>query len=237
MADDLGPVLKAAYPQVVATLSRLLGDVDRAADVTQDALVVALQKWQAEGIPRNPVGWLVTVGRNRAVDQYRREAKSVSIDSNVVSISEQVDYSTSTAFDPEDFLHPFEDDLVRLVFTCCHPVLNETAQICLVLKVVLGLSVDEIARALLTSRATVEKRISRAKAKLKQARVEFDTPTVDELDGRLQSALRAIYLLFNEGYTRISDTQLAHNRLMDEAIRLARMTCRALRQNPQPRRR
>ncbi len=236
MTTDLGPVLKAAYPQVVATLTRVLGDMDRAMDVTQDALVTALKKWQVEGVPERPVAWLVTVGRNRAIDQFRREAKAVSLDtsagSKVVSI---VDQAAPEPQDEDVHFSDFDDDLLRLVFTCCHPVLSGPAQITLVLKVVLGLSVEEIARALLTSRASIEKRITRAKARLSEANVEFETPARNEIGRRMDAVLKAIYLLFNEGYSRLADKNLVRSRLVDEAIRLARMTCRATRHNPEPR--
>jgi RNA polymerase sigma-70 factor (ECF subfamily) len=233
VSADLGPVLKAAYPKVVATLTRVLGDMDRAMDATQDALVKALQTWQIDGVPANPVAWLVTVGRNRAIDQLRREAKAVSMDSNVVPIAAEFQ-SVEFKIDDES-LSELEDDLLRLVFTCCHPVLTPMAQITLVLKVVLGLSVEEIARALLTSRANIEKRITRAKRKLAEANVGFATPAGPDIALRINAVLKAIYLLFNEGYSRIFDTNLVRNSLIDEAIRLARMTCRAVRHDSEAR--
>ncbi len=233
MSTDLGPILKAAYPQVVATLTRVLGDMDRAMDATQDALVKALQNWEQEGIPRQPVAWLVTVGRNRAIDVMRRDARAVSLDENVVPISPDL---IQAPLEPEEIDQTvLEDDLLRLMFTCCHPLLNPPAQITLVLKVVLGFTVDEIGRALLASPASIEKRITRAKQRLREADVEYEVPEGEEIPARLSAVLQAIYLLFNEGYSRIQDTNLVKSSLIDEAIRLGRMTSRLCRYDPQPR--
>ena len=122
MAHDLGPILSAAYPQVVATLIRLLGDMDRATDATQDALVKALQVWGSDGIPDNPVAWLVTVGRNRAVDQIRRDQRSVSYESNVVTLVSDEKSFESIDYDDVDW-QSVDDDMLRLLFTCCHPAI------------------------------------------------------------------------------------------------------------------
>lgn len=232
MRADLGPVLKAAYPQVIATLIRVLGDIDRATDATQDALVKALQHWQTDGVPDQPVAWLVTVGRNRAIDQLRRESRAVSLDSNVVPLVNDT-LVVDTDFDGS--LSDVEDDLLRLMFTCCHPALNPRAQITLVLKVVLGFSVEEIAGALLDSRSGVDKRITRAKQRLKDEQIAYELPPVADLPVRLDAVLKAIYLLFNEGYTRIQDSLVARNSLIEEAIRLGNMTSRLFRRDPEPR--
>ncbi len=233
MASDLGPVLKAAYPKVVATLVRVLGDMDRAMDATQDALVKALKVWQQDGVPANPVAWLVTVGRNQAIDQLRRETRSVSLDSNVVPLI--VEPAAEPAEIGELDWAEVDDDLLRLMFTCCHPALKPPAQITLMLKVVLGFSVEEIARGLLATPASVEKRITRAKQRLRDAAATYDVPRSQELPERLDAVLKAIYLLFNEGYTRIQDASLTHSSLIDVAIRLGRMTCRLCRHDAQPR--
>lgn len=233
MEPDLGPLLKAIYPKVVATLIRVLGDMDRAMDASQDALVKALQSWQKDGVPDNPVAWLVTVGRNGAIDQLRREQRVVSYDSNVVPIRE-TDSLDGSDLGELDWLD-VDDDLLRLMFTCCHPSLAPNAQIVLVLKVVLGFSVEEIARGLLASPASIEKRITRAKQKLKQEDVDYVVPAMEEIPERRQAVLKAVYLLFNEGYTRIQNDNLVRGSLIDVAIRLGRITARLFRHDPEPR--
>ena len=233
MSADLGAILKAAYPQVVARLARVLGDMDRATDATQDALVIALKKWRVDGIPREPVAWLVTVGRNRAIDGYRRDARVVSIDTQLPLAEDHLEPTRFVA--DEIALSELEDDLLRLVFTCCHPALTPPAQITLVLKVVLGLSVEEIARALLVSLASIDKRITRAKARLKASDVDYLAPGRKDIPERIDTVLKAIYLLFNEGYSRLGDDHLARHRLIDEALRLGRMVTRAVRHDPEAR--
>ena len=233
MEPDLGPLLKAIYPKVVATLIRVLGDMDRAMDASQDALVKALQSWQKDGVPDNPVAWLVTVGRNGAIDQLRREQRVVSYDSNVVPIRETDSLDGSDLGELEWL--DVDDDLLRLMFTCCHPSLAPNAQIVLVLKVVLGFSVEEIARGLLASPASIEKRITRAKQKLKQEDVDYVVPAMEEIPERRQAVLKAVYLLFNEGYTRIQNDNLVRGSLIDVAIRLGRITARLFRHDPEPR--
>ena len=233
MEPDLGPLLKAIYPKVVATLVRVLGDMDRAMDASQDALVKALQHWQKDGVPDNPVAWLVTVGRNGAIDQVRREQRMVSYDSNVVPIRE-AESSDETHLEELDWVD-VDDDLLRLMFTCCHPSLPPSAQIVLVLKVVLGFSVEEIARGLLASPASIEKRITRAKQKLKQEEVAYVVPALNEIPERRQAVIKAVYLLFNEGYTRIQNDNLVRGSLIDVAIRLGRITARLFRHDPEPR--
>ncbi len=227
MDASLGPILKAAYPQVVATLIRVLGDMDIAMDAAQDALVKALQRWQVDGVPDNPVAWLVTVARNGAIDGLRRDQRVVSLDGSVVNL-------VSTP-DMEVIESEIDDDMLRLIFTCCHPALNPQVQVALVLKVVLGFSVEEIARALLLSTAAAEKRLTRAKAQLRDAGVEYEIPAARELPARREAVCRAIYLLFNEGFDRIHDSLVATSPLIDEAIRLARMTARMFRQDPEVR--
>ncbi|MGK0224853.1 MAG: RNA polymerase sigma-70 factor (ECF subfamily) [Limisphaerales bacterium] len=236
MAHDLGPILSAAYPQVVATLIRVLGDMDRATDATQDALVKALQVWGSDGIPDNPVAWLVTVGRNKAVDQIRRDQRSVSYEGNVVALVSDDKPFESIDYDDVDW-QSVDDDMLRLLFTCCHPALPPAAQIVLMLmlKVVLGFSIEEISRGLLASSARVEKRVTRAKAKLRAAEVPYEVPSASEIPVRLDAVLRAIYLIFNEGYTRIQDGSLSRGSLIDTAIRLGRIASRLFRHDPQPR--
>lgn len=232
MQRDLGPVLQAAYPQAVATLIRVLGDIDRATDATQDALVKAMQVWSNEGLPDNPVGWLVTVGRNRALDQLRREQRQVSLDSNVVVLPVETE-SVSMEDVTEDYSD--DDDMLRLLFTCGHPALNQNGQMVLMLKVVLGFSTEEIARALLASPASVEKRLTRAKARLKEQDVEYEVPAAADVPERLEVVLQAIYVLFNEGYSRLEDAEVTRSSLVQVAIRLGRIVARLFRYDPRPR--
>ncbi len=231
MDDDLGPILKAAHPQVVATLIRVLGNIDAAMDASQDALVKALQRWQVEGVPDNPVAWLVTVARNGAIDRIRRERQAVSLESNVVQLSSRL----ATTIDEEMDLSDIEDDMLRLVFTCCHPALPVPSQTALVLKVVLGFSVEEIARALLVSTAAAEKRLTRAKQQLREEKIAYEIPSAQQLPERLDAVCHATYLLFNQGYSHVHDNLVSNSRLIDEAIRLARMTARLFRRDPEPR--
>lgn len=233
MAQDLGAILSAAYPQVVATLIRVLGDIDQATDAAQDALVKALQVWGADGVPHNPVAWLVTTGRNRAIDQLRREQRIVSLDSNVVPLHGEPGMDDA-AVEDED-VGDVDDDLLRLLFTCCHPALNQSAQMVLMLKVVLGFSNEEIARALLASPASIEKRLTRAKARLREADVPYEVPQAKDIPARLEVVLQAIYVLFNEGYSRVQDSALHRGSLIDVALRLGRMTSRLFRFDPRPR--
>ena len=226
MDADLGPLLKAAYPRLVASLTRILGNMDRAQDAAQDAVVRALEVWHREGVPNNPTAWLVTVARNRAVDGLRREQRVVALDDKVVPIAVtspldagNIDRST------------IDDDLLRLMFTCCHPSLQPGAQTVLMLKVVLGMSVNEIAAGLLSSPASIEKRITRAKALLRHAKIAYEVPARDQLPARIDVILQAIYLIYNEGYTRIQDTQLIRSSLIDVALRLGRMVARMFRAN------
>ena len=233
MSTDLGPILKAAYPEVVATLVRVFGDIDRAEDATQDALVKALQKWRLDGVPDNPVAWLVTVGRNRAVDQLRRDARSDSLDSNVVPLLPD-QLVTEPPVD-DITLAEVNDDMLRLMFTCCHPELTGPTQITLMLKVVLGFTVEEIARSLLISRSSVEKRLTRAKTRLRTVDEGYEVPRGADYGARLDAVLKAIYLLFNEGYTAIQDAGVGRGRIIDQAIRLGRIVSRLFRRHSEAR--
>ena len=230
MAGDFDAILDAAYPKVVATLVRVLGDVDRAMDASQDALVKALQVWRQEGVPDNPVAWLVTVGRNRAIDHLRRDSRVVSIEGQPLAepVGESLQVDDLDAVD-------VGDDLLQLLFVCCHPSLTAPAQISLMLKVVLGLSVAEIARGLLASPASVEKRITRAKAQLRKDQIAYQLPAVEDIPVRLDMVLKAVYLLFNEGYSQLQESALGRGSMIDVALRLGRMICRLVRQDPRPR--
>nr|WP_255481924.1 sigma-70 family RNA polymerase sigma factor [Amycolatopsis sp. SID8362] len=191
--------------RVLATLVRVTGSVDLAEDAVQDAVVRALETWPRDGVPANPRGWLLVAARRRAVDVVRREAKRLGKEADAMP-----------AIDPYPDPHSVRDDLLRLVFTCCHPALSLDAQVALALRTLGGLSTAEVARGLLVPEATMAKRLTRAKQKIAQARIPYRVPAASELPLRLSGVASTVYLIFNEGYTgRVS--------LLDEAVRLARL--------------
>ena len=204
---------------IVAAVMRLVHDLSLAEELVQDALVVALEKWTENGIPENPAGWLMATARNRAIDFLRR--KTVY---NQVQQRMSGDLSGQTAADlvEEAAEEGIDDDVLRLLFTVCHPLLSAPARVALALRLVNGLSVEEIARAYLVPEATIAQRITRAKRTLKAARIPFELPTAAHRSERLGSVLEAIYLIFNEGYTATAGQQWLRPTLCDEALRLAR---------------
>lgn len=210
--------------RVLATLIRLLGDFDLAEEALHDAFRAAVEQWQQAGVPDNPVAWLVSAGRFKAIDAIRRQARFSAMDhEQAESIPD-----TASAWDEQDVL---EDDRLRLVFTCCHPALAPDAQVALTLREVCGLTTEEIASAFLTSPSTLAQRIVRAKNKIRDARIPYQVPERNELPARLDSVLRVIYLVFNEGYTASSGDALTRHDLSAEAIRLGRLVVELL---PEP---
>jgi RNA polymerase sigma-70 factor (ECF subfamily) len=225
--DALAATLKAAYPRALATLIRLLQDIDAAEDALQEALTRALEVWPREGLPSNSVAWLVTTGRNKAIDLYRRHKLEVR---HRESLLPMVDHDPFHRQGSEAVLHQhFNDDLLRLIFTCCHPALPQEDQVALTLKTVAGLTVSEIARAFLLPPKTLERRLTRAKRKIQDQRIPYAVPTAAELSARLDAVLTVIYLLFNEGYSASGGPELIRPELCDEAIRLARILSRLFR--------
>ncbi|MDQ5856969.1 MAG: RNA polymerase subunit sigma-24 [Acidobacteriota bacterium] len=204
-------------PRALATLIRLLGDFDVAEDALQEAFAVALREWPASGVPRNPLAWLVSTARHKAIDRLRREKSFAAKQSEIAYVTE------SAAPPPETTEEPFQDDLMRLIFICCHPALALEAQVALTLKTLCGLSVEEIARAFLVAPATMAQRLVRAKGKIRAARIPYAVPTNDELAERLEGVLRVVYLVFNEGYAATSGDALVRRELCNEAIRLGRL--------------
>ena len=203
--------------RVLATLIRLLGDFDVAEEALQDAFRAALEQWPSDGVPANPRAWLVSAGRFKAIDNLRRGARFSPLDEDAEALIKAPDDSSS--WDVEDI----EDDRLRLIFTCCHPALGPDAQIALTLREVCGLTTEEIARAFLTATPTLAARIVRAKNKIREAKIPYQVPSKEELPERLDSVLRVIYLVFNEGYSASSGTSLTRHDLAIEAIRLARL--------------
>ncbi|MGA9464879.1 MAG: sigma-70 family RNA polymerase sigma factor, partial [Terracidiphilus sp.] len=211
---------------MLATLIRLLGDFELAEDALHEAVMAAMEQWPRDGIPANPRSWLISAGRFKAIDQLRRLARMGG------SPDELESKLREEPFDPSqwDEQH-LEDDRLRLIFTCCHPALPSDARTAITLREVCGLTTEEIARAFLTSVATVAKRIVRAKTKIRDARIPYIVPPPNELPSRLDSVLQVIYLIFTEGYSASSGPSLTRADLSAEAIRLGRLLLELL---PEP---
>jgi RNA polymerase sigma-70 factor (ECF subfamily) len=212
--------------RVFATLIRLLGDFDLAEDALHDAFAAALKQWPREGIPANPRAWLVSTGRFKAIDSLRRRAR---FNASLATLAEDLDQTTVDEHDWDN--EGVEDDRLRLIFTCCHPALASDARIALTLREVCGLTTEEIARAFLTAPSTLAQRIVRAKTKIRTARIPYQVPSRAELPERLETVLRVIYLVFNEGYSASSGESLTRADLSGEAIRLGRLLYQLL---PEP---
>jgi RNA polymerase sigma-70 factor (ECF subfamily) len=221
-AQEVQDIIDLAYRRdsrrVFATLVRLLGDFDVAEEALHDAFRAAIERWPTEGVPANPSAWLVSTGRFKAIDRLRRQKRFRPWD----EVAEQAESIADVADMPEERAD-VEDDRLRLIFTCCHPSLAEEAQIALTLREVCGLTTEEIARAFLLPAPTLAQRIVRAKTKIRAARIPYEVPDRESLPRRLRSVLRVIYLVFNEGYSASSGTELTRRDVSDEAIRLARL--------------
>ncbi len=209
---------RAESGRVLATLIRLLGDFDLAEEALHDAFRAALEQWPGAGLPANPRAWLVSTGRFKAIDGLRRRARFDALEDRADEVAAIVD-EQATLDDPEQL----EDDQLRLIFTCCHPALAADAQIALTLREICGLTTEAIALAFLTPAPTIAQRIVRAKAKIRDAKIPYQVPTPEQLPERLDSVLRVIYLVFNEGYAASSGDSLTRHDLSAEAIRLARL--------------
>jgi RNA polymerase sigma-70 factor (ECF subfamily) len=212
--------------RVLATLIRLLGDFERAEEALHDAFRTAMEKWPVEGLPQNPVAWLVSAGRFKSIDKQRRDARFEHLEDRP-DVSEALTDQTTAPEEAEEL----EDDRLRLVFTCCHPALASDAQVALTLREVCGLATEEIAAAFLTPAPTIAQRIVRAKAKIRDANIPYQVPARDELAERLESVLRVVYLVFNEGYSASSGDSATRADLSSEAIRLGRLLLELL---PEP---
>jgi len=208
--------------KVIAALTRITGDVGTAEDLAQDALVAALEKWPASGVPDNPGAWLMATAKHRAIDQFRRgkllDRKHDEVGHELRAREESPEEDLAASLDDH-----VGDDVLRLIFTTCHPVLSTEARVALTLRLLGGLTTDEIARAFLTPEATIAQRIVRAKRTLREARVPFEVPPPAELAARLSSVLDVIYLIFNEGYSATAGDAWVRPALCDDALRLGRI--------------
>lgn len=215
--EEISAIYKAESGKVLASLIRILGDFDLAEEALHESFTIALKKWPVEGIPKNPYSWLVSTGKFKSIDAIRRTIRGRELAKAHFSRDEQTDRDK---YSPNDLL--VDDDLLRLIFLCCHPDLSLDSRIALSLKEVCGLATSQIAQAYFTSSDTIKKRISRAKAFFKKKNIPFEIPTQKEIETRIGAVLHVIYLIFNEGYSTSSGEVRIRKELTDEAIFLGR---------------
>jgi RNA polymerase sigma-70 factor (ECF subfamily) len=232
VAATIEAVWRIESARLIAGLARIVRDVGVAEDLAQEALVAALEQWPESGVPDKPGAWLMGTAKHRAIDRLRRaevherKTRELGRDAELRGDVEAPDLDA-------EIDDPFDDDLLRLVFTTCHPVLSTDARVALTLRLLGGLTAKEIARAYLVSESTIAQRIVRAKRTLAAARVPIEVPTRDELDGRLASVLEVIYLIFNEGYAATAGDDWARPELVGEAVRLGRILAELLPSEPE----
>ena len=213
ISAQITAIVRAEHGRVVASLIRRLGNIDLAADAVADALLVAMERWPVDGIPPNPGGWLTTTAGNKAIDRIRREAKRDAKYAEAAMLNDETP-------PPRDD-GPVDDDRLRLIFTCCHPALAPENRIALTLRLLGGLTVGEIANAFLVPETTMAQRITRSKAKIRNANIPYTVPRAEDLPARLGGVLAVLYLIFNEGYLASEGPGLRTD-LSTEAIRLTR---------------
>lgn len=233
VARTIEQIFRAESGAVLATLIRLAGSFELAEDALQDALTAALERWPIDGVPRSPGAWLTTTARRKALDRLRRRR-------NADRLGDQVEAELRRALEPDDTdvvadPGPFTDDRLRLIFTCCHPALAPEVRVALTLRTLGGLTTAEIARAYLTSEATMAQRLVRAKQKIARAGIAYAVPAAAALPERLDAVLAVLYLIFNEGYLASAGEAAVRRELCSEAIRLARLLCELLPGQPEAR--
>jgi RNA polymerase sigma-70 factor, ECF subfamily len=230
--QTIDAVWRIESPKLIAGLARIVRDIGVAEDLAHDALVAALEQWPESGVPNNPGAWLMATGKHRAIDYFRRnkrvEQKHVELGHELEAEQERAVPDLDAALDDD-----IGDDLLRLVFTACHPVLSTEARVALTLRMVGGLTTEEIARAFLVSDPTVAQRIVRAKRTLAKERVPFEVPRGDDRAPRLASVLEVIYLIFNEGYTATAGDDWMRPALCEDALRLGRILAELAAEEPE----
>ena len=232
--NAIDAVWRIESPRLIAGLTRIVRDVGVAEDLAHDALVAALEQWPAAGVPRNPGAWLMATAKHRAIDYFRRNKL---LDRKHEELGSELQALERTTPDLEGAIDAMNedvgDDLLRLIFTACHPVLTTEARLALTLRLVGSLTTDEIARAFLVSEPTIAQRIVRAKRTLAKAQVPFEVPRGADRDARLSSVLEVIYLIFNEGYSATAGDEWMRPALCEDALRLGRILAELAPQDPE----
>ncbi|MGH3120703.1 MAG: RNA polymerase sigma factor, partial [Streptosporangiaceae bacterium] len=226
---DIERVFREEYGRAVSVLVRVFGDIDIAEDAVQEAFARAAARWPADGLPPSPAGWIITTARNQAIDRLRREASRAGRHAQAALLHARQE--TAGAEPAEE--GPVRDDRLRLLFTCCHPALSPAAQVALTLRLLGGLTTEQIAHAFLVPEPAMAQRLVRAKGKIRDARIPYRVPRETDLPDRLAAVLAVLYLIFNEGHTASTGDQLTRADLCAEAIRLGRLLARLMPDEPE----
>jgi len=229
--ETLEQVFRAEYGRIISTLIRLSGSFDLAEDSLQEAFASAAANWETNGTPRNPGAWLTTVAHRKLLDSIRREKTKTEKEPDIAYEEERLRPYDELALPEDDVRYP--DDRLRLIFTCCHPSLSREAQVALTLRTLGGLTTTEIARAFLVPESTMAQRLVRAKNKIRVAKIPYEVPSLESLSERLAAVRAVMYLIFNEGYSATTGGSLVRLDLCAEAIRLARILCELLADEPE----